>query len=289
MSSTSFNLMDVIAVLQKRWKSVSIFVLISLVIAAATLWVVPKYYRASIVVMPASPVLADKARLFNTNIQSLYSFFGNGDDTETLMGIAQLDTNYYQLIDEFKLINYYDAKGETDQIKRKSCLKLLQKDIEVSKTEFNQLKIVVWNKQADQSVAIANRLIDLVQQTEQNVWKQAYQNSVNRLQESIADLENQYKNIADSLQVNSSSFRKDMFETQRQSILEQIKIYQKSVNEFKLAIATTPASLYVIEKAMPSASPDKPVFIMSLIMVLFASIAFGIIAALIFERKESAQ
>ena len=289
MSSTSFNLLDVVVVLQKRWKSIGIFVMVSLLIAIAAFFVVPKYYRSTTVVVPASPVLADKARLFNNNIQNLYSFFGNGDDTETLMGIAKLDTIYYQLIDEFKLVSYYEATGETEQIKRKSCLKLLQKDIEVSKTEFNQLKIIVWSKQADQSVAIADRMIDLIQQTEQNLWKLVYQNSINKIEGSISDVERQYKNIADSVSANTNVFKKEMFETQRQSILEQIKQYQKSVNEFKLAIATTPPSLYVIEKAMASPSPDKPVLLNLLFIVFIVSTAFAMIAALIFERKESAQ
>ncbi len=287
MPSTSFNLIDVISVLQKRWKSIFIFVIASLIIALITLFIVPKYFRSTTVVIPASPVLADKARLFNNNIQSLYSFLGNGDDTETLIGIAKLDTVYYQLIDEFKLTDYYKTKGDSISIKRKRTIKLLQKDIEINKTEFNQLKIVVWTKDNDLSKNIANRMIDIIQETEQDMWKQVYQNNLNQLNKSINELESQYQKISDSLSINSKSFKNEMLESQRQSVLEQMKQYQKSANEIKLAIASTPPALYIVEKATASASADKPIFIIDLLIVLFASILFAIIATLIFERKQT--
>lgn len=287
MPPTSFNLIDVIAVLQKRWKPIFIFVIASLIIALITLFIVPKYYRSTTVVIPASPVLADKARLFNNNIQSLYSFLGNGDDTETLMGIAKLDTVYYQLIDEFKLTDYYKTEGDSLSIKRKSAIKLLQKDIEINKTEFNQLKIIVWTKDKELSKNIANHMIDIIQETEQDMWKQVYQNSLDQLNKSINELESQYQKISDSLSINSRSFKNEMLESQRQSVLEQMKQYQKSSNEIKLAIASTPPALYIIEKATASASADKPIFLNDLLIVLFASAVFAIIAALFFEREQS--
>lgn len=287
MSPTSFNLIDVIAVVQKRWKSILIFVIVSILITIVTLFIVPKYYRSTTVVIPASPALADKARLFNSNIQNLYSFLGNSDDTETLMGIAKLDTIYYQLIDEFKLIDYYETKGDNQNIKRKNTVALFKKDVEIIKTEFNQLKIVVWTKDNELSKNIANRMIGIIEETEQNMWKEVYQNNQKKLDESIKDLEAQYQKISDSLSINTNVFKKEILESQRQSALEQIKQYQKSSNEIKLAIATTPPALYVIEKAMASASADKPNFTVDLLIVLFASIVFAMIAALIYERNQT--
>jgi len=289
MNSTSFNLIDVIAVLQKRWRSISIFVLISLAVTGMALLVMPKYYRSTAVVVPASPVLADKARLFNSSIQNLYSFFGNGEDIETLMGFAKSDTVYYALVDEFKLIDYYEVKGSTDNIKRKKSIKLLKKDIELSKTEFNQLKVVVCTKDKQLSANMANRIIDIIQETEQNLWKQVYQTSLDKLNESVTDLKNQYKNISDSITTDKNSFKNEMLESQHQSILEQLKQYQRSASELKLAIATTPPVLYIVEKAFPSASADKPVIITVLFAVLLISAAFGMIAALVYDRKQILQ
>ena len=287
MYSSSFNLIDVIAVLQKRWKLMTAFVFVSLVITGITLLIVPKFYRSTTIVVPASPVLADKARLFNTNIQNLYSFFGNGDDTETLIGLAKSDTVFYALIDEFKLIDYYKTRGKNESVKRKRTVKLLQKDIDITKTEFNQLKIDVLTKDKQLSVNIANRLIEIIQSTEQNMWKNVYKNNLNKINESVNDLENQYQTISDSLSKNNTVYKKEMLESQRQSILEQLKQYQKSANEIKLAIATTPPALYVVEKAIPSASADKPIIINVLLAVLLISIVFAMFAALVYERKQS--
>lgn len=286
MNSTSFNLLDVIAVLQKQWKSICIFVLASLIVTIATLFIVPKYYRSTIVFLPASPALADKARIFNTNIQNLYSFLGNGDDNESLLGIAKLDTVFYTLIDEFKLIDYYKTDGDTYNIKRKRTIKLLQKDVEINKTEFNQLRIIVLTKNNFLSANIANRIVEIIQETEQNIWKEVYQNSLKKLNESVVDLNTQYQILSDSLSKKNNTLKSDLLETQRQLVLEQIKQYQKSVNELKLAIETTPPALYIIEKATPSVSRDKPIYLNVLMLVLLASFVFAIVATLIFERKK---
>ena len=76
----SLNLVTLNAALQKQWKIIIGFVIITGMVTAVTVFLVPQYYRSSATIVSANPLLADKARLFNTNIQSLYSYFGNGDD-----------------------------------------------------------------------------------------------------------------------------------------------------------------------------------------------------------------
>ena len=287
MQSTPFNLESVIAVLQKRGKQIAVFVFVSLITATIAVLVSPKYYRSGALVVPANAALADKGRIFNGNIQNLYSFLGNGDDVEILFGIAKSDTVFYRLIDEFDLVNYYHSKGDNAGIKRKNTLKVLEKDLKIEKTEFNQLTISIYTKEAVLSANIVNATIDILQEIEQQMWKQVYQNSFNQLDRSDKDLENQYRLINDSISNTTVVYKKEMFETKRQLILEQLKQFQKSENELKLALATTPPTLYIIEKAFPSVSQDKPSLLPTLLAVFFISLIFAIIAALVFERKQA--
>jgi hypothetical protein len=287
MQSTPFNLESVIAVLQRRGKQIAVFVFVSLITATIAVLVSPKYYRSGALVVPANAALADKGRIFNGSIQNLYSFLGNGDDIEILFGIAKSDTVFYRLIDEFDLVNYYHAKGDNAGIKRKSTLNALEKDLKIEKTEFNQLTISIYTKEAVLSANIVNATIDILQEIEQQMWKQVYQNSLHQLERSDKDLENQYRLINDSISNTTVGYKKEMFETKRQSILEQLKQFQKSENELKLALATTPPALYIIEKAFPSVSQDKPSLLPTLLAVFFISLIFAIIAALVFERKQA--
>lgn len=287
MQSTPFNVETVIAVLQKKVKQIAVFVFVSLIAATIAVLFSDKYYRSVALVVPANSLLADKASLFNNNIQNLYSFLGNSDDAETLFGIAKSDTVFYRLIDEFNLVDYYHSKGDDAAQKRKNTLNHLEKDLEIEKTEFNQLKITAFTKDPQLSANIVNSAIETIQRIEQQMWKQLYQNSFNQLNQSVKDLKNQYREITDSISHATIVYKKEMLETQRQSALEQLKQFQKSENELKLAIETTPPTLYTIEKAFPSSSADKPLLIPTLFAVFFISLVFAIIASLVFERKQA--
>lgn len=287
MQSTPFNLESVITVLQKRLKGIAIFIAVSLIVAAIAVFFADKYYRSSALIVPANSSLADKARLFNTNVQNLYPFLGNSDDAETLFGIAKSDTIFYRLIDAFNLVDYYHSKGSNDAQKRKNTLTQLQKDLKIEKTEFNQLKIIAFTKDPQLSANIVNNTIEIIQQIEQQMWKLVYQNSVTQLHQSLSALENQYRSIADSISKTTIPYKKELLETQRLSTLEQIKQFLKSENEFKLAVETTPPTLYTIEKAFPSVSADKPLLVPTLLAVFFISFVFATITALVFERKQT--
>jgi len=286
MQTIRFNLSEVSALVLKKWKFISIFTFCSLILAVIIYYFAPKYYKSESIVIPASPVLADKERLFNHNIQNLYSIMGNGDDIETLTGIATLDTVYYRLIDEFGMTTYYKTTGKDLAIKRKKTLKLLQKDIEVSKGEYNQLKIIVWTKDKYLSMRIANRLVELVQETEQGIWKQAYRTNLDQVHNAMQILKKDYEDETDSITSGHASMDKALFESKRQSILEQIRQYQQTENEWKLAIASTPAALYIVQKAAASAYHDKPLLINILITTCLIASIFASIAVLIYERKQ---
>ena len=291
MSSNHFNLIDVMALLQKKWKQIAVFVCIVLAITTITVFLLPQQFKSTAIVIPANPTLADKSRLFNNNIQSLYSFYGNGDDAEVLYGLANLDTVYYQLIDQFKLVDYYESKGENEFIKKKHALKSLKEDMPIQKNEFSQLKISVWNKYKEQAALIANTSVDIIQQVEQATWKKIYQTELEKTNQSITALEKDFKILSDSIQASYGNDHTphsvDLLAIKRENIIEQIKQYNKSVNELQLAIATTPPTLYVIEKAQPASIAERPAKAEVLIAAFFASLIFGIIATLIYSRKQN--
>ena len=95
---TTLNLVNTNAVLQQQWKTLLAFTLVTTLAAALTVNLVPKYFRSSATIVSANPALADKARLFNNNIQGLYSYFRSGYDLERISGIADMDTTYKHLM-----------------------------------------------------------------------------------------------------------------------------------------------------------------------------------------------
>lgn len=286
MSDSSFNLLDVMATLQRSRKSIVTFVVASVVTATITVFLMPKYYRSIAIIVAANPALADKARLFNPNIEGLYSNYGSSDDLDRIYGMANLDTVYKQLIHEFDLIKYYKLEGADSALLLRKAILELREDLTLQKTELYQLKIFVYTKDKTLSAQIANRTVDIVQQMAQQVWMKHYANSLTTLTAEIKTFESAVRQITDSLnQPTISTADAAILSNKKNMLLQQLNEYQKSANEFALAIQNNPPALIVLERAYPSAKADKPKKLVVILWAFFISLIFASTAALVYNRK----
>lgn len=287
MQASNFNIVDIANELQQQWKRIGWFVIISLLVTVITLFIVPKYYKAVAVVLPANPTLADKGRLFNNNIQGLYSFLGNGDDVETLAGIARLDTVFYTIVDDFNLVKYYKSKGKTLAAKRRNALKDLRDDLVIEKNENNQLTITAWTKYDTLSANIANTLIEEINKIEKNIWQKSYTDAEATIQLNISTTEKLIFALTDSIkQLKKDDTKAVILSNKQMQLQNQYLAYLQKADELKIALATTPPSLYVIQKASPPAIADKPAKIQILVAVGFISVVFGCLITLLFAKNK---
>lgn len=287
MQTSSFNLVTVVAALQKRWTTILFFVIASVMAAGITVYVMPAYYRSTATIVSANPALADKARLFNSNIQGLYSYFGSGDDLDRIAGIADLDSTYKKLVDEFDLVNYYALRNDSLSLLRRKAVLRLRKDLSLQKTDKNQLLIKVWTKDRNLSAKLVNRMVSLVEETESKVWQTHYSQAIANLQSAVTDMEAKYTKLSDSLRLVSPS-RKELYNAQMRSLLDQLQQYRKTADEFTLAIATPPAVLYVLETAVPAAKAERPDLVSILIATALISFVFICLLVLVNDRKQQA-
>lgn len=277
---------DTAAVIQHNWRRILLFTVLSAAVATITVFIMPKQYRSTARLVAANPQLADKSRLFNENIQGLYSYFGSGDDLDRIIGIADLDTTYKQLVDEYQLIAHFALDNDSlPQLRRKAVLKL-RKDLSFQRTEEGQLKISCWTKERQLSASLINTLIAIVEKKLETIWQSNYQASVTKLNASVAAAEEQYRQLSDSLQTLSSS-KAILVQKHMETILEQLAQYRKTADAFKLMDETAPKALYVLEEAVPAAKaerPDKPAII---IAAAIAGFVFSILLLLVGNRKRS--
>jgi capsular polysaccharide biosynthesis protein len=292
MSNHSFDLQSTAQLLQTKWKQLLLFVMASLLVASITLFVVPKKFYAASIVVSANPNLADKSHLLNPNIQSLYSVFGTGDDLERIMGIAQMDTVYKQLVDEYNLINYYQLSGadtnkvliNQNQLRRKAVLEL-KEDISIQKTELAQLKISIWTKDAELSAKLVNRLVEIIKSKEESIWRTGYEKMFLIFNRSIDSLNKISDEISDKIKEEKDKVAQLNY-VKSNSLYEQINAQQKAAAEIKLAIDNNAPALYVLEPAVPAAKSEKPNIPEVLILTAFASFVFGVLVMLIYNREE---
>ena len=288
MQEKNFNLIDILTAIKNKWKTIIIIVLLALITATITLFIVPKKYKAQCVSIVQNPLMADKAKLFNNNIQNLYSILGNGDDLDVVYNLSKLDIVYYQLVDEFNLINYYNVEGKTLDIKRRKALLALQEDLKITKSETNLLKVVAYATDASFAAKLANRATALIQFLQEEIWKKSYELIHDHLIVSIDKMEKQIITISDTLRsTQTTDDKKLLLLNKRQTLLDEIQKYRKEAIEFQLMIETVPPALFVIDKSSPSTNIVKPDKLLTLITVFFIALFFAVILALIIERKKT--
>ena len=97
----------------------------------------------------------------------------------------------------------------------------------------------------------------------------------------------EYGKLTDSIQHVSNASMADLLTAQKSSLLQQIQEYEKLTSQYKLMIDAKPQALIIIEKATPAVAPDQPKPLHAITAALILSFLFGILTALILDRRKS--
>jgi hypothetical protein len=254
---------------------------ITTALAAIILWFQPKQYLSTATALPASSVAADKARIFNENIEYLYSNFGNTDDLDRILGTAELDTLFKAVAAENTLGDYYKIK---DGDKLFGAAKHLKENSDIVKSGFGELKIKVWDKDKEKAAQLANSLLKNLQSIHQQLQSSGNALILQNIKADHQALSMQLQNSDDSTLNNDANIAS----ARKAAQLQQLQQYEKLIAEYNLMLRTNPPVLLVVENATPSYKADKPKSLQTILLVLFASAAFAFLMVLFFESRKTA-
>ncbi len=283
MTTSGLHMANTVQVLQKNIRFIFLFTVFAMFVAFATVMLVPQYFRSSAGIIAANPQLTDKSRLFNENIQGLYSYFGSGDDLDRIIGVADMDTTYKQLIDQFGLISYYKLDGDSAPVLRRKAVLKLKKDISFQRTEEGQLRIVCWTKDSRLSADIISAMIKIAQRKLESIWLDNYQQAFSKLNTSIVATEQQYAALNDSITKVPS--KQVLLQKHMETLLDQLSTYRKTAASFQLMGETVPPALYVVEEAVPSAKAERPDKLNTVLISALAGFLFSIFFLLLKDRR----
>lgn len=287
-NENEFNLAGVMHAWQRRWKLITAFVAISLVVTSILLVFIPRQYESIAVATAGNPLLSDKAYLFNQNVDQLYSNYGNADDIDRLLGIANLDTTYNLLVDSFKLYNYYTTSKSNKAIRRRNAVLGLKKDVQIQKNELNQFTLSVWNKHPVVAANIANSMLGIIQKITANGLQKSYEQTLFLLDSTLVGMQSEYEAITNiSRERQTPKTAVELINAKKATLLEQMKQYQKTYSEVAMAAANVQPSVIVLQSATPAVKAGKPPVLAWLLGVLLTSTTFGLLAVLLYDRKPS--
>jgi LPS O-antigen subunit length determinant protein (WzzB/FepE family) len=278
---------DLFYLISKWWKQILAIVVLSLAAVSIVLYLKPVKYLSTATALPASSYAADKASVFNDNIQLLYPAMGTPDDLDMIVGTAQLDTAYLALAEQFDLANHYKVEEQGDAAKRKAAY-LLKANTKVIKSDYSELKVKVWDGDKEFAPQIANAITEKLQTIHQDIQNsnnisliKSLQSGKEKLQDAIDSISNYLKKaLADGEGPGG-------YEARRSALLGQVQQYEKLISEYQLLVDNKPPVLIIVDKARVTDWPDKPKRLPILVATFVLSLVFALLVILLVEKRKS--
>lgn len=272
---------DLIGVIIRRWKLIVGLTLLAAALAALITAFRTKEYLSTTTALPANSVTADKARLFNQNIEVLYSDFGTPDELDRLEGTAALDTIYLATVKKLQLAEHYEYGGGEEGL-YKAVLRL-RKNSRINRSAYGELKVKVWDKTPAVAAAIANNLMSELQSLHRHL-----QNEINRV--ALEQVREIYRNALAAKPEASSLI--DTLSAPNPGALgsapewQELQRYRQMIREYELALQVNPPVLLIVEHARASLWPDKPDWLLTIGLSFFAGLLLSFLLALLLETRK---
>src|SRR5947209_8334503 len=105
---------ELISVFSRWGKFIWTLTLAAALVALIVCLLLPKEYLSTATALPANSVSADKARIFNSQIEALYSDIGTADELDRVEGTAVLDTIFIATLKSLGLEAHYGYTTSPD-------------------------------------------------------------------------------------------------------------------------------------------------------------------------------
>lgn len=256
---------DLFQLLKRQGRSIIYLLIFTWIGSVFGLWMTPPLYKSESTSIASSVVASDPARLFNPQIQQLYSPLGSSDQLDLLVGSGKLDTVYRPLVRQFNLIDHYSISG-TDIKAFQKAVKQLKKRSEVYKSDQGELKVLVWDQDPALAAVLANALTAQLDVLHRDLLNRQNQETWSALQRASLRLETMRDSMPDEY-------------------AHQQGVYRRLIDQYSILLEQRPPAIHILDPATPSISPDKPEWVLNMIAVTVVALLVGLTIALWMERR----
>lgn len=257
--------------------------LLALVVAI----IAPKKYLSVATALPVNSVTADKARVFNSNIEALYSDFGSPDELDRIEGTAMLDTIFIAASQELHLKDHYSIKDGGEAVYK--AARRLKKNSKINRSSYGELKVKVWDEDRNKAAELANLLMQKLQELHQHLQNQSNVFVLAKIQDEYRTKQKEYLLLADSITKQSGIYGSagdQVTKTKMAALVDQLQQYEKMMGEYQLAVHSNSPVLLIVENARPSLWADKPDILLTVLFVFFAGLLFSCLIAIFLENRK---
>jgi uncharacterized protein involved in exopolysaccharide biosynthesis len=162
----SFDSLNIIAYMIRRWKFLAGFTLLAILVSAIVALTIPVKYQSTVVFFPAASVSVSQALLSNnfSAAKGGITSFGDEEEAEQLLQILNSEKIRERTIEKHNLTSHYGLDSSNRYL-RSTMRNLFRENIKFRRTEFASIEISVLDKDRELAATIANDIAGLLDST----------------------------------------------------------------------------------------------------------------------------
>ncbi|MCS6819258.1 MAG: hypothetical protein RMJ53_10465 [Chitinophagales bacterium] len=289
-----------------KWRThiVGASLLAAIITALVAFFVLDEYYLSQSVFYPVNQQQSDRSVIFNTSSASTMNYFGDKNDVNRLLTMANSKELIEMIIDSFGLVEHYRINRNKPYWRTKVYKKFL-KNYSAIKTEKDAIEISLLDTDPRLAATIVNTIVHILDIRNSSAIKENRARLIAALQSDIAEEEkklNQLNLEADSvirqhkLRVSYSQFGEIIIDGDNFLAREYVRQLFREINntqremlnksnilrQIKVSVANSVSSVNIVEKAEPADKREKPkrtLLILTAFAIALVVSSFGAVIA----------
>jgi uncharacterized protein involved in exopolysaccharide biosynthesis len=291
-----------------KWKKhiLAVSILSAVIAALVALFILDEYYLSQSVFYPINQAQNDKNIIFSSTSGSSVNYFGDKNDVNRLLTMANSKQLIEEVIDSFGIVEHYKISREKPYWKTK-VYKSFLKNYSAIKTEKDAIEISLFDTDPKLAATIVNTIVQILDERNSKAIKEnrgrllaALENDIEIGERKLAQLNIEADSLIKSnrLKISFSQYGELMVdgdnflarETVRQLFREINNTQRELLNktniqdQLKVSVANTVSSISVVEKAEPADRREKPQRTLIVVVAFIIAFVFSCIGALLLEQ-----
>ena len=224
------TLTDVVRLVYKRRKPIAIATAVVTFITIIVMLLMPDYFKATTIFYAASPDLSKPYPIGDNSVQKKY--YGDKNDIDRLLTIANSNNIKDYLIDEFDLYTHYNIDS-TKKFSKFQLRKKLAKLYNVKKNDKDAIELSVEDTDKSLAAKMANGAREKIKMEIHNLIKKIQKSEIEKYNLKIKEKNRKLKMLNDSIENIKTKFEIYDPTTQSENLTEQLTTTQSQLSFLK--------------------------------------------------------
>lgn len=277
---------NILNLLLKNKKNVAIILVIAVVCAlffSSGLFIKP-LYRSTVILYPTTTYSVSKA-IMNTNNLIYVDPLEIGEEAQTEQMIQILNSGIIRdkIIKQFDLMNHYGIKEDSEH-KQYKLIKAYDNNIRIRRTEYNSVKIVVFDTDPQFAANIANEIAVLFDQTVAEMQKEIAEKALEIAEKEYNNTRQNIINLEDSLRLHPNA---NIFRYELNLEKDNLNLLKMKYDDARINATETIPHKFVVTQAYVSDRHVYPVRWLIVTITFFATLIMITMVLAAFEHSEN--